>query len=369
MTTSNANLDKLVSRRVKESAERLKRHIRSSQLRPGDRYLKPEDAGRMLGESVTTVQRAMALLAEHNILERRRKAGTFIGEAAVAAKAQPLQCVHVLLPEVCSGEIWAYQSVLQQIEGMRLTLPGVSIRFDFMPKDQVSFAQQVVEQFGDDLIGVVLILSSRELRAFFNESAVPTVVMGGSEANFENLCWIYLNQTETGQKLTDYLLDRGHRKIATVMREVWSFGEHEIHDSIAKTLSKHGLEADSLMIRSAPVEAGIVRDLAKKLFLEPNPPTGFICRTDLQAEWIRQVAEEIGMLKKIDITACSITGLIGKPRFVCTVCDTPPKERGQDLGRMLSGMASNNPPKNRNRTFSVKLFDPSDLSAQVDTWS
>src|ERR1700759_3395110 len=85
------------SSRVREAADKLERHIRASGLQAGDRYITAEQAAQLIGGSIMTIQRAMKLLAGRNILERRPKAGTFIGSAAVSSTE--LSCIHFLLPE------------------------------------------------------------------------------------------------------------------------------------------------------------------------------------------------------------------------------------------------------------------------------
>ena len=67
---------------IQEAAEILEQHIRRSGLKAGDRYITAKDAGKLLGKSVMTAQRAMTLLAQRKLLERRPKAGTFIAESA-----------------------------------------------------------------------------------------------------------------------------------------------------------------------------------------------------------------------------------------------------------------------------------------------
>lgn len=345
-----------VSIRVAESAEKLKRHIRASNLRPGDRYLTAADASRLLGESVTTVQRAMALLARQKILERRPKAGTFVGEAI--DQADTLACIHVLLPEECLHEPGMDRALWQCVDGIRQVIPTVSARFDFMPRDQVGFARRIIDRTGSDLAGIVLVLASRELRAFFNASAIPTVVMGGVEADLTNLYWITLDQVAIGRLLTDYLLGRGHRKLVTIMRDVWSVGEHEVHDGISQSLADHGLAANALLIRSAPVDPAAIAEVTRAVLTEPVPPTGFICRTEFQADCVARTTAQLGVAGDIEIVACNASALTDAPRYVCAVSDAGHVEMGRMIGKMLRGFGRSDPSQPRGHRLPVKLYTP-----------
>jgi hypothetical protein len=167
-------------------------------MKPGDRYISAEQAARMLGESAMTAQRAMKYMAEKNILERRPKAGTFIGSAMAPAEAA--SCLHFFLPEQCIAESDMQQGIWQQIQGLHTYFPKLSVQFDFVPNQSVAYVQQIIERSSDagTLMGVVLVVSSREMREYFNTSGIPTVVAGCVESDLTNLCWFAWDQVQTG---------------------------------------------------------------------------------------------------------------------------------------------------------------------------
>ena len=82
--------------------------------------------------------------------------------------------------------------------------------------------KQIIQQAKPSLAGAVLVLASRQMRAYLNESGIPTVVLGSVEPDLVNLNWIDVNQFQVGQLLASYLLEKGHKRIATIMRDVWS---------------------------------------------------------------------------------------------------------------------------------------------------
>jgi hypothetical protein len=344
-----------VSNRVRESAEKLQRHIRARGMKPGDRYLSAQEAGQLVGESVMTVQRAMALLASQKILERRPKAGTFIGEAAVDRPI--LSNVHFLVPEQFITEQGAHEGYWSPIKGLRSVLPNVSVQFDFIPRQDLAFTKQVVEQAAatGNLLGMVLMLPSRAMRAWFNQSGIPTVVEGGVESDLTNLCWVNWDQGQIGRLLAGWLLERGHRRLATVMRDVWSIGEHMLHDGIGEVMSEAGLSANALLVRSAPPDKAAVVELARGLLEQSSPPTGFICRTEFQADGVSEVVRELGMEDRVDVALCNASGQRKKSRYTSIEPVLEAVEQGRIIGTMLKELTEGNQPSSRGRNVAVKL--------------
>jgi len=360
MTSAPLNLDPPEgSSRVREAADKLERHIRASGLRTGDRYITAEQAAQLIGGSVMTVQRAMKLLASKNILERRPKAGTFIGSAGVAASELP--CIHYLLPEQFVTEdkdqerVWPL--IHGQIYGMRTILPNLSVQFNFIPNQDLAYTRQIVQQTSP--AGVILVLASRPMRAFFDQSGIPTIVEGSAEPDLANLCSVELDQVQTGRILASYLLQKGHRRIATVMRNVWSIGEHHLHDGISEELAAAGLGATALRIRSAPPEAQAIAELARSLLTATDPaPTGFICRTEFQADCLTSVINELNLAGQVDVAVCNPPGPAHSARYPTVLPDTDAIGRGRIFGQMFQQLMQHTPPQPRGVQVTVRLQLP-----------
>ncbi len=347
------------SLKVRETAEKLERHIRACGLKPGDRYITTEEAGRMLGKSAVMAQRAMALLAERNILERRPKAGTFIGKGAV--EPVNLACLHVLLPEETMAERNPSESYWGHIQGIRSVLPELSVQFNFIPNQNLDYTRQLIEQAAASgtLSGVVLALSSRPMRSFFNESGIPTVVEGGIEPDLGNLCWMDWDQAQIGRLLAGYLLERGHRRVVTIMRDLWSMGEPLLHDGIGEAFQAAGLPSGALRIRSVPCERSAIAEVARALLLEsPAPPTAFICRTEFQAECISQTAAALGLGERVETVIGHAARDPATTRYVSVLPEIDTREQGRLLGTMLKALIARTPPQPRGQTIGVRLHLP-----------
>ena len=355
--TQDPEIDK-VSLRVLESADKLERHIRACGLKPGDRYITTEEAGKLLGMGLVTAQRAMGVLAQRNILERRRKAGTFIGDGI----GTDLNTIHISFfsPEQTRAGGDTQTDYWEQIAGMRSVLGDVSAHFYFVPNQNLGYVQEVVKKTSAAglLNGAVLALPSREMRAFFNQSAVPTVVEGGVEADLNNLCWIQWDQIQVGRLLAEHLLNLGHRRITTVMRDIWSIGEHLLHDGINEALTAANLPSNTLRMRSAPNERQAIAELVRGLFREENPPTGFICRTEFQADCVAETAREMGFDERVDITHCNAPSKLEQNRYSCAVPELSMFEFGKVAGEMFRQLMANQAPELRGRLIPVRLKAP-----------
>ena len=81
-------------------------------------------------------------------------------------------------------------------------------------------------------------LSSRAMRAYFNASDIPAVIEGNVEMDLKNLSWLSWDQRQTGRVLAEYLIGRGHTRLATIMRDIWSIGEHHLHDGVGEAMGR-----------------------------------------------------------------------------------------------------------------------------------
>lgn len=344
--------------RVRESADKLERHIRACSLKPGDRYITTEEAGKLLGISLVTTHRAMSLLAKRNILDRRRKAGTFIA-AGIRTEIKVIN-IHFFAPEQSRVESATQTNHWKQIDGMKSVLGHISAHFHFAPNQDLGYVQEIVKKnsVAGLLNGAILILSSREMRSFFNLSGIPTVVEGGVEADLANLCWIQWDQIQAGRLLTAHLLERGHRRLATVMRDIWSIGEHLLHDGINESLTAAGLPSNTLRMRSAPNERSAILELTRGLFHEENPPTGFICRNEFQADCVAEAVREAGLSVPVDITHCNPPSRPGQNRYACAAPELSTFEFGKVAGEMFRQLMANQTPEPRGRQIPVRIETP-----------
>ena len=327
---------------IQEAAEILEQHIRRSGLKAGDRYITAKDAGKLLGKSVMTAQRAMTLLAQRKLLERRPKAGTFIAKSAFSGP--DLKCVHILLPEQFTDGESFWEQVHTEIGGMKSVLPHLSVQFNFIPNQDINYTRQIVDKARDAgvLSGVIVNLSSRAMRAYFNASDIPAVIEGNVEMDLKNLSWLSWDQRQTGRVLAEYLFGRGHTRLATIMRDIWSIGEHHLHDGVGEAMAAAGLMSNALRIRSTPSERAATLDLAHSLLSDKDDfPTGILCRNESQADCVREVAQSLGLGERVEVVLCNTPFSNHAVKYACVVPDLDGRERGRIIGEMLRDQMEN----------------------------
>lgn len=355
-----------VSAMIRQSADKLVRHIRDSGMQPGDRYISAQEASRLVGGSITTAQRAMTFLAKRKWLERRPKAGTFIGSAACAQKKQKV--VHFFLPDSVSPEKGSHNVVWHRALAVREVMSDISVQMNFVPNQDLAFVRHIVEQVStvQSTAGFVVVLSSRPMRAYFNQTGVPAVILGSVEPDLKNLCWLSRDQGRTGKLLTEYLLSHGHKRIVTVMRETWSAGDYLLHDAIGEAMAEAGLPANALQIRSAAVDRMAITEMASGLLQDiGNTRLAMICRTEFQAECIADLAQKLELADRVEIVMCNSPLDINKCYFPCTLPDISPEEEGLLVGKMLREMSGGRRLTQQGYLIPVKLHVP-DCSRQSE---
>src|SRR5262245_22261573 len=94
-----------MSSSILEFAERLESDIRRRRLVPGHKYLTAEESAELLGTSAATANRALRMLAERDVVVRRRNRGTFVGRAVQDDAVPKVQVLSILAPESIRGAV------------------------------------------------------------------------------------------------------------------------------------------------------------------------------------------------------------------------------------------------------------------------
>ena len=116
-----------------------------------------------------------------------------------------------------------------------------------------------------------------------------------------------------------------------------------------------GLATNALVVRSAPVERSAVVELVRGMFAEPNPPTGFICRTAFQADCVSEAVSAEGMTDKVDVAVCQRPASDGQIKYTCVLSDMSDSEIGRIVGGMMDELLRQKVPGFRGRRLPVRL--------------
>lgn len=313
------------------------RDIQRRGLAQGERYLTAREAAQMLGVSSMMADRAMQELASQGVLERRKKAGTFIGPQAPAEiPTVALPAVHLLMYDdyfrMYRGFIdaWLY--------GIHSELPDAALQITFLPaRDEPAFVRQLVEPAsGKTPPAVVLYASTPEIQRVCRDAGIPAVVCGTAYPSLAGLPWMDRDQRQIGCLLGQYAVRRGHRRIALLLRDRWGYGDNLTMDGLQQVMEEAGLGTSAFMLRSLPADMAIAQEIIAALLAGSDRPTGLICRSDFLAEAAARAVAQLGRAARgaIEIMVCEPSAP-AQCRYVCIRPTIPLEEQSRMLGRMI----------------------------------
>jgi DNA-binding transcriptional regulator YhcF (GntR family) len=181
----------LESPRVVQLADRIAADIQERRLQPGDVYLTTAEAARFLRISTTSANRAMQLLVQRRVLERRQRKGTVVCTPTAAGTATPLRRVRLIVHQRYLKAEGLFTD--GRIIGIQSALPGADIEFSFMPEgDEVVHVQRLIAQTlaAREPEGFVAARVSLPVQRVLAESGLPVVLAGTAFPSVRGLTWI-----------------------------------------------------------------------------------------------------------------------------------------------------------------------------------
>ena len=363
MSTRVASPSTVPSPRIVALADKLVADIRSRRLNVGDGYLTSEQAGRMLGVRKSSANLAMRYLADRDILVRKQRRGTVVGAGLATHRVRQIESIHFLMPRFSDRPDRGVQ--FEQLQaGVVDVLPHASVHFDILPeRDIMEYLRHLVEGCRSSQRSIGLVPSScpREVYRYVQDLELPAVVLGSDYPDTELLPSVDADYEQMGRLLTEYLLQRGHRRLAVLMYRVWYPGENALLDAINDTLMEADVRPGKLTVRSLPGETPLFESEVRRLLSAAERPTGLICRGLTWAEAARRAAESLGLSVPKDLA------IIHEQREVNGVCSSPYPcvVRGQDdfqtartIARMLNDIAEGKTLEKKHVQISVELREP-----------
>jgi DNA-binding LacI/PurR family transcriptional regulator len=292
-------------------ADKLVSDIRHRGLSVGDRYLTRAEVSELLGVQKAMAGKAMRHLAEQRILISKQRAGTFIGPGLKRKGRSKVQTVYVLLT---AGDP-AYTALAFQpfVVGIRQALPEVNVQFTFVPdNDPLPYIQDLVDgaQASGHFAGMVLVSCPFKAYSYVAELGVPAAVFGTLHSSTLPIGSVDADNFQCGRLLTQYLIDRGHRRIAVLTTGAGRPGDNFFVDAIVDSLTSAGLPPNSLMQRSVRDDIHALRIFADELLARQERPTAIITRGADRAGNIAAAAANLGLVVPDDIEIAFDTGSI-----------------------------------------------------------
>jgi len=324
--------------RVVDVAEQILADIRRRGLQPGDAYLGTAETTQWLRMNGSTVNRALQLLAQRGVIERRQRRGTIICDPQVQHGAPRLKRVHIVVREdhVRAEGLWA-DGVLLGLQG---ALPGVELQFNFRPEtDDADFAKSLI----DDILksrqraGLVLIRSTVVTQRLVAASGLPAVVSGTLQPSISALPSIDRDQRQIGVLLAEHLLQARCKQFIIFMRDRQVAGDHAMLDGAMATLARAGISLGSLALRFLPSDSEAIVAEAQQ-HIAKSMRTGCICRSEKLAIGIDVAAESLNLSRRnrpVIVVADTARRLSSDTPYPCIEPTIAAEEWGASLGHML----------------------------------
>lgn len=320
-------------------AHRLETDIRRRRLSPGSRYLTAEEGATLLGTSIATADRALRILADQEIVVRRRNSGTFVGPAMVPDGLADLRIVNILLP--ASERACRTIRLDPLIDGLLAHINDIAdVRCSYVPAiGDLDFVRSVLEPCRNQIAGVVAVSCSYEVYQYLGENGFPFVVMGSLYPG-QNFASIDTDEQQAGYLLAHHLMERGHRRLTLLSNSESRPGDRHFHDGVNQALTEGGLPPSALLLRSPGANPAMLTAQVKELLQMDDRPTGFIARLPHWADEVAKVVKTQGLKvpKNVEIVfSRGCNGIdAGNSSFPHVRSSLTLEEIGQRVGQMMA---------------------------------
>ena len=270
--------------KLERLAVRLEQDIRQRGLYAGDRYLTAPEAANLLDVSAGMAHRAMRMLAQRQMLVRRRNCGTFVGPHFEMKQNTATRTVHVVMPSPgIERDVFPLEPF---IYGVRTRIHA-NVLVDFLPRgDCQAYVREMVQRAPatGTVAGFVPVSCPHDVYRQLANSGVPTVIVGTPYVDQTDIASIDADHHEAGRLLAEYLFERGHRRIALLTAMEGRPGDNGFYDGVSEAMTAAGLPHNALIMRVVPTQPTALTAQLSKLLIKPDRPTGLIVRTTGMAQ-------------------------------------------------------------------------------------
>jgi DNA-binding LacI/PurR family transcriptional regulator len=312
--------------------------INARAMKPGDPYLSTAEIARKYRVSGTIANRALQLLTQRGVLDRKQRLGTFIANPSGASESfGGIRKVHLIVQESYIRTEGLLTDGL--LLGMQGAIPTAQFEFNFLPgSDEAAFVSGLITKVlrNREPEGFVLFRASIEAQRLVQTSGLPTVVCGSLHPSVKGLAHIDRDQRQAGVLLAKYLVDQGSQRIVMFFRDRISPGDHQLLDGALTQLHQSGLGLDDLVIRCLPADPLAIQTVACELLTSSDRQAGFLCRSTPLADGVAAAASAILSHQQ---PAICVADVYQKNAGACSYAHVrstlTPEEAGAEIGRML----------------------------------
>jgi hypothetical protein len=343
--------------RVVRLADSLQEEIATRGLEPGERFLTTVEAAREFRVSMALANRALQILAQRGVIERRQRTGPVVADPA-RPKAGALTRVAVFAPESDVVREGLFQDGV--IVGLQRALPGCEISFYATRTNSDAEALgELLNQLGraSEPVGVVLARSSLAAQRLAEERGLPTVVFGTLRPSVTRLDMIDWDQESAGYQLAQRTLGETTGPLLVLMNERVLPGDEMFVDGVSSAIES--LPGASLRIRHCPPDdvavAAVVEEHVRVAASQACSHIAVVCRSVPLARAAEKCLQTLGRSRRVGVaddrgTDASAGFLVARP------ADTPERQ-GEEIGELLRLRVAN--PGSQPRRISMPvLIDP-----------
>jgi LacI family transcriptional regulator len=258
------------------------------------------DVAELSGVSISTISRVINTPEKVNLNTRQRvyeaidKLG-FVPQAEARARALRLKGrIGVITP------FFTAPSFVQRLRGIARTLSKENFDLIIYTVDSNNRLQSYLSSLPltgnlDGLVIMSLPVAETDVKRLL-EHNLPTVLI---EFPHPQLNSVGINDVEGGRMATEYLIKKGHQRIAFLGDT--DLPEYSIHPvnlrlkGFRQAMKAANIEVPKEFVRLAPYDQEQARIVAKELLDDPNPPTAVFAATDFQALGVLKAARQLNV--------------------------------------------------------------------------
>ncbi len=342
-------------------AFRIERDIRSRGLSPGDPYLTAQEAADLFGVSRTTCNRALHLLAERNVVNRRRNSGTFVGPNVQSQASTLVRSVYVLM----SSDRPIRESLRNAlINSVWSELPDVDLHFARLPAgNEVRYSKELLHSAAErgQLTGVIAASCPLDVLQLLSQQKAPVVVIGSVDPTNDKLASVDGDERQAGQLLAQHMLGQGHKQFAVLMSEMWRSGDHLFLDGVQRVLQDARLSIGALCVRGIPDNPHVFRQQVRQLLGEVNGKLAVICQNPSFASLFEQMQHDEPELQwsRVAIAFNADTQLPQPaPQYPCSYQQDSDANMTAQVVNMLIQLSQGTEPPTRHVVLPMAMFVP-----------
>lgn len=258
------------------------------------------DVAELSGVSISTVSRVINTPEKVNLDTRQKVYDAidhlgFVPQAEARIRALRLKGrIGVITP------FFTAPSFVQRLRGIAATLSKENFDLIIYTVDSNNRLQSYLSSLPltgnlDGLVIVSLPVAENDVNRLI-EHHLPTVLI---EFPHPLLNGVEINDVEGGRMAAEYLIKKGHKRIAFLGDT--DLPEYSIHPvslrlkGFRQAAKQANLDIPKEFVRLAPYNQEQARIVAKELLDNPNPPTAIFAATDLQALGVLKAARQMNI--------------------------------------------------------------------------